>query len=363
MKAWRFYAFGDMRLDDIELAACPPDHVLVEPLVVQPSATEAQLAFGIPTLAYDHIKSRLETDAPLQLFGHEFCARIVEVGSAVAGYAPGDRVAARAKLPCGDCSMCHSQRSDDCRRGPIIGFQLPGCFAERALLPAIALVKVDDRISDSEAATLQSLSDSIAGVETAQIRPGDSVAVFGQGSMGIESMQAARVCGAGQLITVDVRPEACEISLALGADHAINAREDDPVEAIRDLTGGEGADVVFECAGGSVKQGLAGDRALKQAMHAVRSGGKLVGVSWFGAPLELDVDLMRERSLRYLFPDISSQAHLEYTVRLVASGRINMKPTIRHVLEGIDKVPEAFEITAHKAQYQAINPAQVVIAT
>lgn len=90
---------------------------------------------------------------------------------------------------------------------------------------------------------------------------------------------------------------------------------------------------------------------------------RLMGVSWFGAPLELDVDLMRERSLRYLFPDISSQAHLEYTVRLVASGRISMKPTIRHVLEGIDKVPEAFEITAHKARYQAINPAQVVIAT
>ena len=65
VKAWRFYAFGDMRLDDIELAACPPDHVLVEPLVVQPSATEAQLAFGIPTLAYDHVKSRLETGEQL----------------------------------------------------------------------------------------------------------------------------------------------------------------------------------------------------------------------------------------------------------------------------------------------------------
>ena len=116
MKAWRFYAFGDMRLDDIELAACPPDHVLVEPLVVQPSATEAQLAFGIPTLAYDHIKSRLETDAPLQLFGHEFCARIVEVGSAVAGYAPGDRVAARAKLPCGDWYI-HSILRDETAKG------------------------------------------------------------------------------------------------------------------------------------------------------------------------------------------------------------------------------------------------------
>jgi len=363
VKAWRFYAFGDMRLDDIELPSCPPDHVLVEPMVVQPSVTEAQLAFGIPTLAYDNIKGRLETDAPLQLFGHEFCARILEVGSEVKAYAPGDRVAARAKLPCGRCSMCCSERSDDCRQGPIIGFQLPGCFAERALLPALALVKVDDRISDSEAATLQSLSDSIAGVETAQIRPGESVAIFGQGSMGIESMQAARACGAGQLITVDVRSEACALSLKLGADHAINARDTDPVEAIRDLTGGEGADVVFECAGGSVKQGLAGDRALKQAMYAVRSGGKLVGVSWFGRPLELDVDVFRERSLRYIFPDISSQAHLEYTVRLVATGRISMEPTITHVLQGIDKVPEAFEITANKGKYQAINPAQVVLAT
>jgi len=363
VKAWRFYAFGDMRLDDIELPSCPPDHVLVEPMVVQPSVTEAQLAFGIPTLAYDNIKGRLETDAPLQLFGHEFCARILEVGSEVRAYAPGDRVAARAKLPCGRCSMCRSERSDDCRQGPIIGFQLPGCFAERALLPALALVKVDDRISDSEAATLQSLSDSIAGVETAQIRPGESVAIFGQGSMGIESMQAARACGAGQLITVDVRSEACALSLKLGADHAINARDTDPVEAILDLTGGEGADVVFECAGGSVKQGLAGDRALKQAMYAVRSGGKLVGVSWFGQPLELDVDVFRERSLRYIFPDISSQAHLEYTVRLVATGRISMEPTITHVLQGIDKVPEAFEITANKGKYQAINPAQVVFAT
>ena len=102
------------------------------------------------------------------------------------------------------------------------------------------------------------------------------------------------------MITVDVRDEACQLSLELGADYAVNASADDPVAAIRDLTGGEGADVIFECAGSSVKQSLTEDRALKQATHAVRSGGKLVGVSWFGAPLQLDVDILRERSLRYL---------------------------------------------------------------
>ena len=361
MKAWRFHAFGDLRLDDVPEPVVPPGHVLVEPLCVQPSVTEAQLAFGIPTLAYDRIKRRLETEAPVQLFGHEFCARILECGPGVEGYERGQRVAARAKSPCQNCSLCRSERSNLCRKGPIIGFDLPGCFAERAILPEIALVKVDDRITDSEAACLQSLSDSVAAVETAQIQVGDTVVILGQGSMGIECLQVTRLCGAGRLITVDVRDEACRMSKELGADHALNAKTCDVVSIIRDLTDGNGADVVFECAGGSPKQGLAGSATITTALDAVRSGGKIIGVSWFGAPVEWAIDLFRERSLRYLFPDISTRAHLEFTVRLVATGRVRVKPTITHVLHGISEVPKAFEITANKGKYQAINPAQVMM--
>jgi len=160
---------------------------------------------------------------------------------------------------------------------------------------------------------------------------------------------------------VDVRDEACRVSRELGADHALNAREIDAVATIRELSGGVGADVVFECAGGSPKQGLAGHETLRQAIDAVRSGGKVVGVSWFGGPVELNVDLLRERSLRYLFPDVSTRGHLEHTVRLVASGRVRLKPTITHVLPGIASVPRAFEITANKGRFRAINPAQVVM--
>ena len=361
MKAWRFYGFGDLRLDEVPEPACRPGWCVVEILCVQPSITEAQLAFAIPTLGFERIKKRLETEAPVQLFGHEFCARVVETGEGVSRFRVGDRVAARAKLPCGDCPLCRSERGHQCRNGPIIGFQLPGCFAERALLPENALVHVDERISDSEAACLQSLSDSLAAVETAEIHMGDSVAIFGQGSMGLECMQVARAGGAGLVITVDVRDEACQISKELGADHALNAATCDVVATIRDLTGGNGADVVFECAGGSPKQGLAGHQTLLQAIDAVRSGGKVVGVAFYGQPLELDVDRMRERSLRYIFPDISTLGHLEHTVRLVASGRVLVKPTITHVLHGIESVPKAFEITANKGKYKAINPAQVMM--
>jgi len=361
MRAWRFYAFNDMRLDEVPEPVCKPAHVIVEPLYVQPSVTEAQLAFGVRTLAYDKIRQRLETEAPVQLFGHEFSARIIEVGAGVVGFGVGDRVAARAKLPCGECPLCLTERSHLCRRGPIIGFQLPGCFSERAILPATALVKLDDRISDSEGACLQSLSDSIAAVETAGIGVGDSVAILGQGSMGLECMQIARLSGAGLVVTVDVRDEACRVSRELGADHALNATTCDPVAVIRELTDGNGADVVFECAGGSPKQGLAGHKTVMQAVDAVRSGGKVIGVSWFGGPLELDIDLLRERSLRYLFPDISTRKHLEHTVHLVASGRVRLKESITHVLEGLESVPKAFEITANKGKFQAINPAQVVV--
>ncbi len=363
MKAWRFHGFDDLRLDDVPEPICGPRDVLVEPLCVQPSVTEAQLAKGIPTLAFDRIKRRLETEAPIQLFGHEFCARVLDVGREVTRFHAGDRVAARAKLPCGACHLCQTERSDLCRKGPVIGFDQPGCFSERASLPEIALVKVDDRISDSEAACLQSLSDSVAAVETAQLRMADSVVIFGQGSMGLECLQIARLSGAGLVVTVDVRDEACQVSRELGADRALNGRECDIVATIRDLTDGNGADVVFECAGGSPKQGLAGHTTLLQALDAVRSGGKVVGVSWFGGPLQLNVDLLRERSLRYLFPDISTQAHLEHTVRLVASGRVNVKATITHVLSGMASVPKAFEITANKGKYKAINPAQVMMRT
>jgi threonine dehydrogenase-like Zn-dependent dehydrogenase len=227
------------------------------------------------------------------------------------------------------------------------------------LLPAIALVKVDERISDSEAACLQSLSDSVAAVETAQLNIGDTVVILGQGSMGLECMQIARVSGAGLIITVDVRDEACAMSTELGADHALNGANCDIVATIKDLTGGVGADVVFECAGGSPKQGMAGNRTLLQAIEVVRSGGKIIGVSWFGQRLEVDIDLLRERSLRYLFPDISTPEHLQHTVRLVASRRVHLKPTITHVLNGLESVPQAFEITANKGKYRAINPAQV----
>ena len=156
--------------------------MIVEPLCVQPSVTEAQLALGIPTLAYDRIKRRLETEAPVQLFGHEFCARVIEVGPGVTGF--GAAIASRRGPSCRAASARSAARSaaTSAARGRSSASTCPAASPSGRCIPEIALVKVDDRISDSEAACLQSLSDSVAAVETAgladrrhgrDLRPGE----------------------------------------------------------------------------------------------------------------------------------------------------------------------------------------------
>jgi threonine dehydrogenase-like Zn-dependent dehydrogenase len=196
-----------------------------------------------------------------------------------------------------------------------------------------------------------------------EIRLGDVVVVIGQGAMGLSCLQVARTAGAGLTVAIARRDAVLDISRQLGADVTINATTCDPVAAVRELTAGRGADVVFETAGGPVEQGLAGEATLRQAADMLRDHGKLVGISLHGDGTLLPYAHFRHRSIRFLFPSMLDRRLFETTVRLVATGRVNVKPLITHVLSGIERVPEAFELTANKARHGLINPAQVVIST
>ena len=117
MKAWRFYGFNDMRLDDIPPPVCRPGHVLVEPLCVQPSVTEAQLAKGIPTLAYDRVKRdskpRRQCNCSVTSSAHGSS----KSARASAGFRWATASQRGPSLPCGECPLCLSERSNLCRRG------------------------------------------------------------------------------------------------------------------------------------------------------------------------------------------------------------------------------------------------------
>ncbi len=360
MEAWRLHDFGDFRLDQLPDPEPGADEVLVEVRVVQPSVTEAMLAAGIDTFGIDLVRDAVAA-GPSRLFGHEYCARVAAVGDEVDGIAVGDRVTDGAALPCLECGLCRSGRSEQCRRGPHVGFDLPGCLSDISAVPAIGLVPVSDEVSDADAACLQPASDCVAAVAAADLGPGSAVAVLGQGPMGGYVLQLARNQGADPLIAIDVRDETLEIARQVGADACINAREEDPVAAVRELTGGSGVDVTFESAGGSPKSGLGGYTTLEQARDMTRDSGRVVVLALLAGRPPFDLMAWRERAIQLRFPPLGARSHLREAAELAATGSLDLSLYTSHAVEGLESVPEAFEITAQKGRFGALGPCQVIV--
>ena len=362
MKAWRWYAFGDMRLEEEPVPRVKPGWALLKIRMVQASVTDAQRAMGIHTGDIGLIRKLIEEKAPIKLFGHELCGRIVAVGDGVSGFQVGDRVAATSRAPCHECNVCLSGHPEWCRRGLLLGRHIPGGFAEFAVLPAEILVKLRDSVSDSEGASIQPSGQAVSAVFTAGIQMGDTVAVLGQGCMGNYIMQIARCSGAGRVITTDVRDEALRLSGELGADCVIDARKVNPVKEILDITGGVGADVVFETAGGDPGAGLAGEQTLNSSFEIVREGGAVVQVAFFGSDVKMNINRLRRKGIKYLMLHDPSPKLLQHTVDLVATKRLRLKSLMSGALEGLEKVPQAIEMSLNKAKYKLMNPAQVIVS-
>lgn len=231
------------------------------------------------------------------LLGHEAAGVVEEVGEGVTDVAPGDFVVLNWRAVCGQCRACrrgrpwycfatHNARQkmtleDGTELSAALGI---GAFAEKTLVAAGQCTKVDPAASPRVAGLLGCgvMAGVGAVVNTGAVGRGDSVAVFGCGGVGGAAvMAAARLAAAGTIVAVDVDDRKLEIARGLGATHTVNARTTDPVEAVRELTGGFGADVVIEAIGRP--------ETYKQAFYARDLAGTvvLVGVPTPEMTLEL----------------------------------------------------------------------------
>lgn len=359
MRAWRFHGYGDMRLDNVPEPQLKPGYVLARVRCVQPSVTEAVLARGGDTIASDRVRRAIDEHAPVQLFGHEYTAEVLEIGEGVKRIRVGDRVVGRSLLPCGTCRLCTTNRRELCVSGPAFGIDIPGCFADYAAIPEEAIVAVPESLSDSQGACVQALAECIGSVEAGAVRAGDTVVVIGQGGLGLMITQVARTHGARQVIAIDVRDAAIEAALSAGADVAIDASREDALELVREATSGLGAEVVIETAGGAPREGLSGTSTLAGASRMARDGGCVVMASIIAEPVTIDFLDPRVRSIDFRFPPHQTLVHLDHGAALIASGRVRVDEYITHRVSGLERVPEAFEITANKARYGALWPCQV----
>ncbi|MFO0997900.1 MAG: Zn-dependent alcohol dehydrogenase [Alphaproteobacteria bacterium] len=234
--------------------------------------------------------SRFALDRPYVL-GHEGAGIVEAVGPEVSAVRPGDHVVACISGFCGSCAQCQSGHPNLCTGGivarpdsepprlsqrgqPMRPYLGVASFAERMLLHENSVVRIDPELPLDRAALVGCgvLTGVGAALRTSGLEPGQTVAVFGCGGVGLSIIQGARIGGARQIIAVDIHEEKLELARRIGATHAVDGAKDDAVKAVRALTGGSGVDHAFEAVGLAV--------LVRQAIEslAIRGTATIVGV-------------------------------------------------------------------------------------
>lgn len=362
MKAWITYDYNDMRLEEIQIPKIKKGWALVRLESFQPSITEAACFKGYDIEVSEQIRKTLSDKGHFQVWGHEFSGKVVELADCASKLKIGQRVSLHFTFSsCGKCKACLEGRKKECLNPQLIGTDYPGCFAEYVAVPEEIISPVPEDLTVSETVCLQPLSSVIASIDQAQIKIGDTVVVLGLGVMGSNAAQVSRVSGAGKVIASDIREENLVLASELGIDVVVDAKTENIEDVVRRETKEMGADIVFECAGGSSAQGLAAGETLKQAVNIVRKGGKVWQIAILGKAVTFNLEVFRMKNIMYRGASPATNRHFYHGAKLISTKRINVQKSVTHVLEGIDKLTEAFEITDNKRKYKAINPAQVVV--
>ena len=230
------------------------------------------------------------------LLGHEATGVVSAIGPDVTNVVVGDRVILNWRAVCGECRACRRGEPQYCfntfnatqkmtledgtELSPALGI---GAFAEKTLVAAGQCTKVDEDVDPAAVGLLGCgiMAGIGAAINTGNVGRGDSVAVIGCGGVGIAAIAGSKLAGATTIIAVDIDSRKVDLALSLGATHGVNSRDEDPVEAIRALTGGNGADVVIDAVGRP--------ETYKQAFYARDLAGTvvLVGVPTPDMTIEL----------------------------------------------------------------------------
>ncbi len=255
MKAVVFHGVGDIRLDEVE-----------EPRIQEPSDAIIRLtASAICGTDLHFVRGTVPGMRPGTILGHEGVGIVEEVGRSVRNLLPGDRVLVPSTIACGACPTCRKGLYSQCDRanpkGPTAGTAffggpeqsgpVQGLQAEKARIPQAqaGLVAIPDDVSDDQAILLSDIFPTgYFGVDLAGVCTGTVVVVFGCGPVGQCAIASARLRNAARILAVDHHPDRLEEAKAQGAE-TIDFDAEDPVEAIRELTGGVGADAAIDAVG------------------------------------------------------------------------------------------------------------------
>lgn len=281
--------------------------------------------------------------------GHEFSGEVVEVGKQAGTVQPGDRVTVMPLIHCCTCDYCRIGEYVLCDDYDYYGSRVDGAMAEYARVSARNVLLMPNGLDYEAAAMTDPIAVALHAVRKASLLPGQCAAVFGLGAIGLVAVQWLKIMGAGEVIAVDIYSEKLQLAKELGADVVVNGKKQDVAAAIKEATGGKGADAAIEIAGSKISQ--------VQAIRAVRKMGTVVycGISYDDLLIpnaELSDILRGELVLKGTWN--SSMAPLpinewEVSLQMVASGRIKARPVISHRFK-LEQCQGCFDMMYHRTE-------------
>jgi L-iditol 2-dehydrogenase len=259
--------------------------------------------------------------------GHEASGTVAEVGELVTGFKVGDRVTFDSTVYCGSCIYCRRGKVNLCEHRQVIGvacaeFRREGAFAEYIAVPERILYLLPDGMSFSEAAMLEAVSVALHAVKVSGVSGGETALIVGAGMIGLLTMQAARAKGCARVLIADVDETRLQLARDLGADEVIAAAGIDVAQRVKDLTGGLGADLVFEAVGR--------DETVATSIDAVCKGGTVILIGNISPQVSLPLQKVVSREIRVLGSAASAGEYPD-AIRFISSGEIEVKPLITAV--------------------------------
>jgi alcohol dehydrogenase len=297
------------------------------------------------------LKGDVPTVAHGRIIGHEAVGTVVEVGTGVKNVTVGDRVLVSCISACGVCRFCREGHYGQCAGGGgwILGNEIDGTQAEYVRVPFAdnSIYPAPDGVSDEE---LLMLADILptgyeVGVLNGQVNPGDVVAVVGAGPVGLSAIGGARLFSPSLVVAIDLAPSRLDAAKQFGADVVVNNAEQDPIAAVRELTGGLGADVAIEAVGVPA--------TFELAAELVRPVGRVANVGVHGKPATLHLERLWDRNVTITTGLVDTYS-TPTLLRLLTSHQIDARRFVTHRF-GFDEFMQAYDVFSRAGETGALK--------
>jgi L-iditol 2-dehydrogenase len=316
---------------------------LREQEIAEPGPREVQVEVGAVGVCGSDLHSYSEGgvgDTPCEypmVLGHEPAGTVVKVGAGVSGWSVGDRAALEPALYCYHCEYCMSGRHNICANIRFLSTPgHPGFFRERVNLPITNLVGIPKNLPLEVATLVEPLAIALHSLKFVELQPGDTVAVFGAGPIGLMTTAALKVAGAGRILVVEPVAHRREMAKHLGADAAIDPEQVDAAQEIVAETGRRGVDCAVDCA--------AKEHTTNWAIRAARNGGRVVLTGIHSASfVPFEVSPMRRKELT-IFNVRRSNHESHRALELLLQRTAQFAPLVTHK-RPLSAIADAFRLT------------------